>query len=456
VPKNTEIERVKQDILTGSARLKDRAKDIMDRVTYTTLHMAHNKAYIHALAQRPDDPNEQLLREFQDRFRDYRRRWKEQPKGCISRRLAGPELLEDGNIPLCIDIETAALCDLACGFCYREALATPDKLISEELFRDIIDQAAELGVPSVKLNWRGEPLLHPKLYAMVDYAKRKGILETIINTNATHLDEKTSRRLIDAGLDFMIYSFDGGTKETYERMRPGRFKRNTFEDVYGNISRFSEIRNQMGAKFPRTKIQMILTADSYTEQQSFYNLFDPYVDEITVTQYSERGGNVQDLSESDRAAYLALCRKAGLPEGAPYLRDADGTLSVAEKRLPCEQPYQRMMITYDGRVAMCCFDWGAMHPIGYTDDSCFADEDADKRVILEAIAQGRPGTELMQKVIMPPKFNSPPKLVQPLRDIWVGAEVAQVRRAHNRGAVDEVEICRKCPFKDTYSWIHPE
>ena len=31
---------------------------------------------------------------------------------------------EDGIIPLCIDIETAAVCDLACPFCYREYIAT--------------------------------------------------------------------------------------------------------------------------------------------------------------------------------------------------------------------------------------------------------------------------------------------------------------------------------------------
>ena len=27
----------------------------------------------------------------------------------------------------------------------------------------------------------------------------------------------------------MIYSFDGGTKDTYEKMRPGRFGKNNFD-----------------------------------------------------------------------------------------------------------------------------------------------------------------------------------------------------------------------------------
>ena len=62
-----------------------------------------------------------------------------------------------------------------------------------------------------------------------------GILEVSINTNATHLDIDMAKKLINSGLDLIIYSFDGGTKKTYEKMRPGRFKYNQFEEVYKNI-----------------------------------------------------------------------------------------------------------------------------------------------------------------------------------------------------------------------------
>ena len=36
-----------------------------------------------------------------------------------------------------------------------------------------------------------------------------------------------SLKIINSGLDLMIYSFDGGTKKSYEKMRPGRFKKIT-------------------------------------------------------------------------------------------------------------------------------------------------------------------------------------------------------------------------------------
>ena len=50
----------------------------------------------------------------------------------------------------------------------------------------------------MKFNWRGEPLLRPELPKFIKYAKEKGILETIINTNATMMNEKVANNLIDS------------------------------------------------------------------------------------------------------------------------------------------------------------------------------------------------------------------------------------------------------------------
>jgi hypothetical protein len=46
---------------------------------------------------------------------------------------------------------------------------------STAFFRKIIDECATRGVYSVKLSWRGEPLLNPHIVDMVRYAKEKGI-----------------------------------------------------------------------------------------------------------------------------------------------------------------------------------------------------------------------------------------------------------------------------------------
>ena len=191
-------------------------------------------------------------------------------KRIIRDKFSNHEIKKQNIFPLCVDIETAAVCDLACPFCYRQFIATPDKIISEELCYKIIDQAAEMNVPSIKFNWRGEPLLHPKLSNFIKYAKKKGILETIINTNATKLNTSISKKLIESGLDILIFSFDGGTKKTYEKLRPGRFKKNNFDDIYNNIKNFKSVRENLKSVLPITKVQMVLTEETYQEQDNFF------------------------------------------------------------------------------------------------------------------------------------------------------------------------------------------
>jgi MoaA/NifB/PqqE/SkfB family radical SAM enzyme len=423
-----------------------------ERVAHMIEHMAANKAYVHAAQAAGGDPDGAILERFRERFRWYRSAWRDQPRKAVADKLSGDAFRDSGMPPLCVDIEVAAVCDLACPFCYRQFVATPDKIIDEALCHRLIDQCADLGVPSIKLNWRGEPLLHPRLPAFVDYAKRKGILETIINTNATTLDEEKSRALIEAGLDYVIFSFDGGSKQSYERMRPGRFKENTFDLVYGNIRRFAQVRSELGSKFPRTRIQMILTSETFSEQEQFFALFDDCVDDVTVKQYTERGGAIAELDADTRGKLQATLRERAISDDTPYMREPNGDIYIATGRLPCEQPYQRMMVTYDGRTSMCCYDWGSQHPVGYVDSKAIETGESEYEAIVAKVLAGAAGFEQMPKVALPRLLNRPAPVVRTLRDIWYGSDIDFVRRCHVEGHAGDLEVCRTCQFKETYRW----
>ena len=210
------IKKDKQDILIGSTKLSSLIEKKFDKNQYMIENMQENLAFKNYLVKNNiKDKNivKEELEKFQNSFREYRKNWVNAAKN------------KNINKPLSLDLEIAAICDLACPHCHREYLVTPDKIMNEALYKKMVDEAADMGVPSIKLIWRGEPLLHPKLKEFIIYAKKSGILEVIINSNATNLDENKSRELIESGLDLLIYSFDGGTKDTYEKMRPGRFKK---------------------------------------------------------------------------------------------------------------------------------------------------------------------------------------------------------------------------------------
>lgn len=451
--KNDNLSRTSNPVQQGSSRLEGNIGNVkFDPTAYSIENMYDNKAYKYAIEGR-EAQSAEILEEFQERYKNYRINWTKQPQECIDQKVDNNHLFELGYKPLCLDIETASICDLACPFCYREFIATPDKTMKQCLAEKLILEAGDLEVPSIKFNWRGEPLLNPRLPELIDCAKKAGVLETMINTNATNLNEKKSRQIIEAGLDVMIYSFDGGSKETYEKNRPGRFKKNTFDAVYKNIKNFSEMRNKMGSKFPRTRIQMILTEDTFPEQENFYELFREYVDEVLVNTYSERGGSLSELNAEQLNDYNNAKKRSGISGEVPFMRDSSGEIWISTSRLGCEQPYQRLMITYDGRVGMCCYDWGSKHPVGFVDDESFAEPDAPYQDIILRVKNDDKGFELLKDVKMPKTFNYPKAKVSTIRELWVGEEINKVRELHQNKQVDAVPICTGCTFKDTYNWV---
>lgn len=414
------------------------------RINYVVNNIKENKAFVFNRKKDDDEHNNILAESLIERYTLYRDNWKNQPEVYVSK-INKQEKDRYPNL-LCLDIEVAAICDLACPFCYRQFEATPDKIMKDDLAYKLIDQAAEMNCPSIKFNWRGEPLMNPNLPKFIKYAKQRGIIETIINTNATRLTKEMSEAIIEAGIDLVIFSFDGGKKETYEKMRPGRFAKNDFETVVNNIIQFAKLKKMHKATFPLTRIQCIETAENREEVLLFKKIFDGFVDEIVTKQYTERGGGIKELNLNE----LEEERLSDYPKNSQLMRKLDGSLYVGVKRLPCDQPFQRMLVTYDGRVGMCCYDWGAKHTVGYCSSHAFTKGIDDLNKTLENAKESKKGFEKLKDIKRPRQYNEPKKVISKIKDIWEGDEIQKVRSTHSCGKVNEIEICSTCPFKVTH------
>ena len=123
-------------------------------------------------------------------------------------------------------------------------------------------------------------------------------------------------------------------------MRPSRFKNNKFEDVLKNIRQFNEIKKQRMKKFPITKIQMVLTNETRKEINNFYDLFSNCVDDVTVTQYTERGGNLDSINTDKRNKLTNYLNKNNLDDNTNFYVGADDEIYVSSGRKPCEQLFQ--------------------------------------------------------------------------------------------------------------------
>ena len=429
-------------ILKGQSIIGGKSfKKGLDRIKHYALNAESNKAFSKSLGVHAAD----IAREFSN----YRLSWSRQPQQWAEALLKGQNYK---SVPLSLDLELAAICDLACPYCYRQTFVTPDKVMDEQLAFSLIDQAAELGIPSIKFNWRGEPLLHPKLPHIIQYAKSKGILDTIINTNATQLTPKNIDLLLNSGIDYIIFSFDGGTKSTYEKNRLSRFEPNNFEDVVGNIRNFCNEQSKRGQAFPWTRVQMVLTPDAINEQVQYKELFDEYVDEVCVNNYDERGLGTEIMNPVDKEKFNHKVQKYHLPNDSHYIKIDTGEILVSKSRKACDQPFQRLLVTYDGRVSMCCFDWGSRHTIGFVSDKSFDDINSDKYRVHELIKKSAKGFELMKNAVMPPQLYSCPKVVKSLAKIWHDTHISQIRSEHAKSNC-QADICKTCTYRGTHEWV---
>src|SRR5437870_5204930 len=132
-------------------------------------------------------------------------------KGYVNR----DTILQGG--PSHIILEGTSKCNLYCPMCPRELKYFPPIDMEMDLFSKIIEEGKdhlEFVVPF----GGGEPLLGKEIFNMISLCRHHGI-RAWISTNATILDDRRSRELIRSGLDYIIFAFDGATKEVYEKYR---------------------------------------------------------------------------------------------------------------------------------------------------------------------------------------------------------------------------------------------
>lgn len=248
-------------------------------------------------------------RQADPRFREYRRRWVEDPAQFTV-----------GEFPIHLDIESTGVCNLRCPFCATTTKnwgPTQPGLMSMALFSRIIDEGEANGLCSIKLSFRGEPMLHQQLPEMVRYAKQKGVLDVYFNTNGTLFTEDAINRFIDAGLDRISISFEGTTKEVYERYRVGA----NFDDVVAKIKLLRRIRDARGLGTPRIRVQTVLL---------------PELRDL-VREYVDFWGGI-----ADEVAYLDARRESPADDHRGMSAD-----------WACPFLWQRMTILWDGTLLPC-------------------------------------------------------------------------------------------------------
>jgi len=237
-------------------------------------------------------------------------------------------------------VESTSFCNLHCVMCPTGigTIKRPKGYMDMQLFRQIVDEV-QPNAPAIVLHSWGEPMMHPKLFQMIEYA-RKADLWTETSTNITLLTEERARRAMDAGLSQLFLAMDGVTKETYERVRVG----GNFDTVVRNVERLLELKRERGSKM-RIVLQIIAMRETHAEVEEFVRRWTrDEVDQVNVKHLDTWGD--QEAAITSHA----------LAKEEPPVRRA------------CPNLWYHGYIFWDGSLVSCERDYDLRTPLGNVKD----------------------------------------------------------------------------------------
>jgi hypothetical protein len=237
-----------------------------------------------------------------------------------------------------------------------------------DLFHKIIDEAVSIPiVEQVTLTGLGEPFLDKNLVERVKYIRKKmpGI-EITVFSNGSYLTEEKSRELRDAGLSILYVSLNAVNKKARQEI----MKLDDYETVTEQLHKAMEI----GGDKMKVIVKAIVSKDLMQVGES--------------DKFSDNWGGPYNEGGS---AFLHL---EGNWAGDMWPMRVKPTA-------PCSRALKQIMVLWDGRVSLCCFDGEGKEILG------------DLKT-------------------------------QTIREVFNGEKATGIRLAHVQGRRGELPLCETC------------
>lgn len=222
-------------------------------------------------------------------------------------------------------------------------------MLGTELAGRVLDQLRRGRSFYLNLYFQGEPYLNPDFFSLVRQARAQGFY-VATSTNAHYLTPANAAETIASGLSRLIISLDGTTQETYQAYRVG----GKLDTVLEGVSNLMEAKRQAGGKGPYIILQFLVVGPNEHQIEDARQLADKFgVDEIRF-----KTAQIDDYAQGN----VLIPKDARYSR---YRRKSDGTYRLAHKlENACWRMWSSLVVTWDGKVAPCCFDKDAAHTVG--------------------------------------------------------------------------------------------
>ena len=240
------------------------------------------------------------------------------------------------SYPYILKMESTNICNLRCAYCYDGRRMPvqgerPYGRMTFENFKKLID---EVGLYLFKINLYGfgEPLLFPETLEMIQYASKNNI-GIGISSNLNFTDADLPRRIVESGLEVLIFSCHGITQESYSKFM-----------VKGDMSLAME------------------NVKKIVDERKRLRISTPFIDwQYCVTKFNEGEMDLAVAKAKELGVDQIRFLRPFIPPDAENEWFADffskhELAGLQRSKAGCAWPYRSAYINYDGGLLPCCQD----------------------------------------------------------------------------------------------------
>jgi len=255
-----------------------------------------------------------------------------------------------------VQIEVTSRCNIRCVMCPVTELA--DRWHAKHLPWDVFLRLAPAlrRVKLVHLQGWGEPLLHPRLFDMIDVAKKAGCMVGF-TTNGTLLRPVAAERLLDLDLDLLAVSIAGATAATHAAIRVG----SDLAQILTHVRGLLDLRARRRGSRPKVEIFFLMTRTNIEELPAAASLAASLgADELVATNLDY----VPACAQDDLKAFGPNPRREAFARAVEEARGAAKAAGIAFRAYPldpeevavCEaNPLKNLFVSSDGWVSPCTY-----------------------------------------------------------------------------------------------------
>ncbi|MGD0578687.1 MAG: radical SAM protein [Bryobacteraceae bacterium] len=262
-------------------------------------------------------------------------------------------------LPHLLHIGVTTYCNLSCPACPtgNKALGRPAQHLDFDLYRRTIDELRDVLMLMLFWDW-GEPLMHPRVAEMIEYASRHDIM-SLISTNGTVANsERQLESLVAAQPRVLIVCVDGVDQATHEKYRTG----GGLNKVLDTARRLVKIRERLKVAYPAIEFRTLANRENEAQLPDLLRM----AQDVGADMFSLKSLCPHDFAGTSVDDQLVpvksnLSRYVYASESPAQARRLD---FVRRGALTCAKPHRCPNIYSNGDLGFCCFSGTPLEVFG--------------------------------------------------------------------------------------------